>query len=239
MGTIYFSEVTKLYKKSEVLHDITFDINLDDNKVIGLIGPNGAGKSTILRLLAGVIDYQKGTISLSNKQSAIKFDQWARQHATYLPAGERGMIYKATVLDNIYYLGSLNGTPKKKIEERVEKYSNMFDFDNFLDKNIESLSTGLKKKAQLLCSLCSDSKLLLLDEPSNGLDIKAQFELKKLIVEINEKEKRKIIVSSHDTNLMSSLCDEVIFIYDGYIKKIIKDSISSEKIESEYQNIEG
>lgn len=239
LGGIQFSEVTKLYKKKEVLHNITFDIDLDDNKIIGLIGPNGAGKSTILRLLAGVIGYQQGTLSLDNNQSAIKFDQWARRHATYLPAGERGMIYKATVLDNIYYLSSLNGTPKKNTVEHLKKYSDLFGFDSYLDKNVEELSTGLKKKAQLLCALCSDSKLLLLDEPSNGLDIKAQLELKKLITEINEKEKKKIIISSHDTNLMSSLCNEVIFIHDGHIKKIINNTISPEEIELEYQSIEG
>jgi ABC-2 type transport system ATP-binding protein len=152
-------------------------------------------------------------------------------------AGDRGIRYKNTVRDNIFYYAALKGVGINEANESMMYFSDIFNFKEMLNRKVESLSTGEVKKANLLCGLCSNVKILILDEPSLGLDLDSQRTLEDTLKLITNEGKVSLILSSHDINLLSSIPSKYFFIINGKNACQVDKTLEMEKIKELYYDL--
>ena len=231
---IIFDKVKKNYGKKPVFYNLNFKIPLEPT-VIGLVGPNGVGKSTMLRLLAGVLEPTEGLIK--KDQANEPYVKWSSLHTTFVASGERGLMYRLNTLENGMYFSSLKGISIKKTENNIRKMAQDFNFSNELNTYFQNLSTGLKKKSAILVGAAMETEVLLLDEPSNGLDIAAQEDLASFILDLKNKYGNTIFISSHDTQMLSGVVDHYLFLRDGQIEENIGHKMTENDLISEYREI--
>ncbi|WEV42877.1 ABC transporter ATP-binding protein [Lactobacillus sp. ESL0684] len=232
--TIIFDKVSKTYGKKLILHDINLALS-QKSSVIGLVGPNGAGKSTMLRLLSGVLAATSGRISID--QTGQSYANWASKQTTFVVSGERGLRNKLTILENELYFASLKGQNLNKTREKLIQLAEVFNFNNNLSTTFEKLSTGQKKKAAILVAAALQTELILLDEPSNGLDISAQAELVTLIKQLRTKTKKLQVISSHDTHMLAAVADYYIFLQNGTIAQTITHPLAESQLIAMYHEL--
>lgn len=219
----------KRYGKKSVLRDINLSIPIDLPLVIGIVGKNGAGKSTLLKMISGILLPNQGEIFVSNLSHMDTYQHWAKKNIAYIQSGERGLKLKNTVRDNIIYYGLLKGTPEREILTNIDKYSSLMKLEHLLGRKCENLSTGEKKKAQIMCGICSNVKILILDEPSNGLDISSVAELENIIHYIKNDQNRIVMVSFHDMTFIKNIATKYILLNDNKV-----EMVGSDKIEERY-----
>ena len=160
--SIHVSELRKSYGAVEAVRGINFEVR--QGEIFGLIGPDGAGKTTTFQILAGVMEATSGTATIYNRATRA-----ARQQTGYLT--QTFSLYPdLTVAENIRYVGDLRLIPHAEIDERGSRYLKMFDMDRFTDRLAGRLSGGMKQKLALACALVAQPQVLLLDEPTTGVD---------------------------------------------------------------------
>ena len=223
---ISIKHLEKFYAKKKVLDDFSAEILLEGNNIYGILGPNGAGKTTFLKVLSGILSSNNGNISVDDNDEK-GYEKWAKNNVAFIFSGERGLRLKNTVYDNVIYYGILKGSNIKEIKENIVIYSKLLEIQPLLNRRIEELSTGQKKKAAILCGLCSNMKLMILDEPSIGLDIDSIMELKNVLLKVTEEVNTTLIISSHDIEFLSDLCQKYIFIFNG--KNVFESNIKMEE----------
>lgn len=232
---ILLKNITRKYGKKVVIDNLSWSIDLEKENIIALIGSNGAGKTTLLKIISGIYTFESGNISTSEGEE--DYFSWARDNISFLQSGDRGLRYRNSVYDNVKYYGAIKGINPNKTEELYEKYNKFLSMEEFRDRKIGDLSTGEKKKAALLCALCSGNKILILDEPSDGLDISAKIELQKIIKEISISQETKFIISTHDIEFISNIADTYAFIKNGNIKYENISSMDIEEIRSKFLEV--
>lgn len=232
---ISFEEVSKKYKNNKnVLDKITFHIK--DNEIVSLLGPNGAGKTTLIKCLTGLITHDSGSIYISNKDIK-KYGDSCKKDIEIVLDGARSIYWGIKVISNFYYFGALKGKSRKYIDENIEKYDSKFKIKELLNKRVADLSLGQKQKVSILSSILVEPKILILDEPSNGLDINAKNDLIELLLYIKEMG-ITILLTSHDLEFTHKTCDRYILINEGKINsELINSNISLMDIEKEYFNM--
>ena len=152
----------KRYGAVEAVRGIDFEVR--KGEIFGLIGPDGAGKTTTFQILAGVMESTSGKVGIFGEPARD-----AREHTGYLTQAF-SLYPDLTVAENIQYIGDLRRVPQKDIDERGYKYLSMFDMDRFTDRLAGRLSGGMKQKLALACALVAQPQVLLLDEPTTGVD---------------------------------------------------------------------
>lgn len=233
---IRIENLEKGYKDKKVLDGINLSFQTGEHKIYGLIGPNGAGKTSLLKCVAGILEYSSGKIL--NEDKPVD-GNWLRENIVFLATGERGIRYRNTVRDNVMFFGTMKGCAQNTLKENIKIYAELLKFEPFLDRRVESLSTGEKKKAILLCGLCTDAPVLILDEPSNGLDIDAQREFQEILKNISDNSQKTILVSSHELDFLCGIVNQYIFIMDGQIKKEVQGNMELEEIKRMYFELRG
>lgn len=234
---IKMEKLSKVYGDKRVLHNISFDIDLVENQIIGLVGPNGAGKSTLMRLLGGITLENGGLLSLDSSEK--RYAIWARENSVYVPAGDRGLRNKLSLRDNLRYFSALRGKDGLINLCVLSDMINQFSANDLIDKQFDQMSTGQKKKASILIAVSVDASVLLLDEPSNGLDIESQEELKHILLYINHDLHKQVVISSHDISLLSKVVDKYVFINEGNKIKEIKNKMNEDTLQKQYDEIYG
>lgn len=209
---IRLEHINKNYKKKQVVFDFSMNIETQEQRIFGLLGPNGAGKTTIIKIMTGLLDFTDGKIFIDDSE---KYMDWCKNNVVLIPAGERGVRYKNTVYDNVMCFAAMKGVTEKRVQTLIYEYAKVLNYTDFLKRRIETLSMGEKKKAMLLCGLCTDMKVIIMDEPSNGLDIDAQLEMKSLIKMLSTKLNKTFVISSHDMDFLSGMADRYIFMFQG------------------------
>ncbi|MYV17119.1 ATP-binding cassette domain-containing protein [Furfurilactobacillus milii] len=233
---IQLDQVRKDYGRTEVLHGVSFSLPLDTGNVFGLIGPNGAGKSTLMRLLSGITTINGGQLKIDT-QGDSHYDKWAQRNSLYIPAGDRGLRNKLTPLENLRYFSAIRCVPFRDTQARMLANAKLFDAESLMNKEFDQMSTGQKKKATLLVAISFDTPMLLLDEPSNGLDMSAQVDLMKLVDSVAKKSQHTIILSSHDPVLMSEVTTQYIFVNEGTVIKTVDHSLSEAELRQMYEQL--
>lgn len=197
-------DLKKYYNGSVVgVENVTF--SLKEGEIFGLVGPNGAGKSTTLRAIVGLIKATSGEVAILNK-TAIKASK-ERSELGYVPC-EPSIYPRMTVKQNLEFVAKVKGVGTDRVDELATR------LELNLTRKAGDLSSGNKKKLSIIMALLSSPKLIILDEPTNGLDpiIKKEF------LKILEEEKRRgasILISSHDLTEIQRICDRVGVIKDG------------------------
>lgn len=201
--------LTKSFRKNIFFYQQNLMIDFDNQLIAFITGENGTGKSTLMKIISGILMVDSGEFQI---ESNVNYFKWSKENCYYMPATERGMTYKLTGRENIYYLCSLKGSKKEVITNRLKYYTTLFDATEILDKRVEELSTGQKRKIHLLSAFCSNCKVLLLDEPSVGLDTYNLGLLEDILIKINNEKKQKIILVSHDQDIKKKLMGEEIYV---------------------------
>ena len=213
MNVIETTKLTKYYGKSRGIVDV--DMAVTQGEIYGFIGPNGAGKSTTIRTLLGLIYPTSGSATIFGKD-ILKFGPEIRQEVGYLPS-EVFYYDDMRAIDLLKYSASFYNKDSKAIEARIRYLAELLDLD--LKKKIDDLSYGNKKKVGIIQGLAHEPKLIILDEPTGGLDPLIQQQFFHQLKEEN-KNGATILFSSHILSEVQKLCDRVAIIKEGTIIKI-------------------
>jgi len=185
-----------------------------DGKITGLLGPNGAGKSTTLRVLYTVLKPDEGTANIDGAD-VVTDSLEARKKIGALPHGA-GLYPHLTARENIAYYANLCGLDKSEIGDRVSSIIQLLEIDEFADRRTKGFSQGQRTKVSLARALVHDPQNVLLDEPTNGLDVMATRSLRRLILKLKESG-RCILFSSHVMQEVAALCDDICIIANGQV----------------------
>ncbi len=223
---IELKNVTKKYNNFKAIDDISFKI--EEGEIVGFLGPNGAGKSTTMSIITGYIEPTKGKIIVNGYDISQKAKQ-AKRQIGYMP--ENVPLYsELTVKEFISYMADLKLVKRKEKKSEIERVLKQTGLTEVKSKLIRNLSRGYKQRVSLAGALIGNPPILILDEPTVGLDPKQVTEIRNLIKSL--KEKHTILISSHILSEINQMCNKIIIINNGKIVKIDK----TENIEAETQN---
>ena len=211
---IEVKNVTKKYGKVVAVNNISFKI--EGGEIIGLLGPNGAGKSTTMNMITGFIEPTEGTIIVDGYDMAKK-PQKAKREIGYMPEGVP-LYMDMTVKEFVTYMAEIKKVEKKTRKEKVQKIIEQTGLKEVQGKLIKKLSRGYKQRVSMAGALVGEPKILILDEPTVGLDPKQITEIRNLIKELGKT--HTVILSSHILSEVSQICQKVIIINKGKIVAI-------------------
>ncbi len=213
---IVISNLKKVYNGVTVVNVPEFEIRKGES--IGLVGNNGAGKTTLFRMMLDLIRPESGEV-LSNNEPVAGHENWKNYTASYLDEGF--LIDYLTPEEYLYFIGGLHGQNKAQVDEFTHSLTEFFNCE-ILNKGkyIRDLSKGNQCKVGVASCLLQKPELLMLDEPFANIDPSTQFRLKSLIKDLNKKQGVTTLISSHDLNHITDVCDRILLMEKG---KIIKD----------------
>lgn len=213
---ICVKNITKKYGNFTAVNNISFTIN--DGEIVGLLGPNGAGKSTTMNMITGYIEQSEGSITINNFDT-IKQSKKAKKCIGYMP--ENVPLYlDMTVKEFVSYMGEIKKVPKKELKVGISNILEKTGLSNVKNRLIRNLSRGFRQRVGLAGALIGNPPVLVLDEPTVGLDPKQITEIRSLIRSLGKD--HTLIISSHILSEISQLCEKVIIINNG--KLIAEDT---------------
>lgn len=199
--------------KALAVDDLSFEC--EPGKVFSLLGPNGAGKTTTLRMLSTILTPTSGEIEIAGID-AIKYPQEARAKIGFL-TGSTGLYARLTPLEIIDYFAALYQVPFKEKEDRKKYLFDLLNMNDFLQKRIGKLSTGMKQKVSICRTMIHNPEVVIFDEPTSGLDVITAENIIQLIRDCRDQGKT-VIFSSHIMSEVDLLCDELAIVHKGQLK---------------------
>jgi ABC-2 type transport system ATP-binding protein len=214
----FISRKKKLFKTIEkkefkAVDGVSFDIY--KGEIFGLLGPNGAGKTTTIKMITGLLRPTSGSICVMEKDVDKNPMQALKNIGTVL-AGDRSIYWKLTARENLEYFAALYGCNKKEAKKRAEHIINRLGLTEKADELVEKFSTGMKQKVALGKALIPNAPVVLLDEPTLGLDPQSALNLREIIVDIKS-EGRTVLLTTHYMEEADFLCDRIAIIDGGKI----------------------
>jgi len=185
-----------------------------DGKVTGLLGPNGAGKTTTLRILSTLIEPSGGKASIDGHDIGTAKDEV--KNAIGMLSDARGLYVRLTARENIRYYGNLRGISGAELERRIDRIADLIDMRDLLARKTDGFSQGERMKVAIARSLIHEPRNVILDEPTNGLDVMTTRSLRELIRRLRE-EGKCVVFSSHIMQEVSALCDDIVIISHGRV----------------------
>ena len=185
-----------------------------DGQITGLLGPNGAGKTTTLRMLYTLMRPDQGRIEVDGVDPAA--DPVAVRRALGVLPDARGVYKRLTARENIAYFGRLHGIPAARVEERIAALSSALDMGEILERQTEGFSQGQRTKTAIARALVHDPRNVILDEPTNGLDVMTTRAMRDFLRGLRD-EGRCVIFSSHIMQEVAALCDRIVIIAKGQV----------------------
>ncbi len=210
----------------EAVKKVSFSI--EPGELVAFLGPNGAGKTTTLKMLSGLLYPTGGEIRVFGHTPFEKNEEFLRRFAFVM--GQRHQLWwELPALDTFRLNAAIFDLTPEKYKARLDELNALLDLDPLWHTPVKKLSLGQRMKMELACSLIHDPELLLLDEPTIGLDVVMQKTLRDFIARINKEKKTTVLLTSHNMSDIESLCKRVIVIYngmilyDGDLNKLVKE----------------
>ncbi len=185
-----------------------------DGQITGLLGPNGAGKTTTLRMLYTLMKPDQGRIEVDGVDPAV--DPVAVRRALGVLPDARGVYKRLTARENIAYFGRLHGIPAARVADRIATLSSALDMGEILDRQTEGFSQGQRTKTAIARALVHDPRNVILDEPTNGLDVMTTRAMREFLRGLRA-EGRCVIFSSHIMQEVAALCDRIVIVAKGQV----------------------
>lgn len=208
---IQIEKLTKTYGPQRAVNNISFDVKTGE--VLGFLGPNGAGKSTTMKMITGYIGIEEGDIRIGGK-SVTDPESNFKQHIGYLP--ENNPLYlDMPVIDYLAFCASLQGVEKTKINSRIREMIGLCGLNREKHKKIGELSKGYRQRVGLAQAMIHNPEILVLDEPTTGLDPNQIIEIRKLIRDLGKE--KTVILSTHILPEVEATCDRILIINRGEI----------------------
>lgn len=212
---IRVDNLRKIYsdkKKGQVVAVSGLSLSVAPGEIYGLLGPNGAGKTTALRMLATLLTPTSGTATVAGLNVQANPEQ-VRRHIGFL-AASTALYGRLTARETITYFGELNGMSREQINARLAHLAGELRMDDFLDRRVESFSTGMKQKTSIARTVVHDPDVVILDEPTLGLDVMSTRAIVDFVRKCKDRGKA-VIYSTHHMHEVERLCDRIGIIHKG------------------------
>ncbi len=224
---IRVENLTKIYRsrrRGDIVAVDNVSFNIYKNEVVGLLGPNGAGKTTIIKSICTILRPTSGEIWVDGAD-AIKNPRAALEKVTAVLEGNRNIYWRLTVKDNLEFFAGLQGQSLRSVQSHIDELIETFGLKEKIHEQARALSRGMQQKLAVACALVKRTPILLLDEPTLGLDVETSYELRWILKRMAERGERTILLSSHDMNVVQDICERVIIINHGKI--VVDDRIEN------------
>ncbi len=226
------------YEETFAVKDVSFTV--EEGEFVGFLGPNGAGKTTTLKMLAGLLHPTAGTASVLGYTPWLRPIEFRRQFALLL--GQKNQLWwDLPARESLQLNGRIYGIPQRDFERRVAYMTELLRVDDKLDVMVRELSLGERMKLELVAALLHQPKVLLLDEPTIGLDVVAQRIVREFLREHNRTQRTTILLTSHYMADIEALCRRVVIInqgtmfFDGALEDMVNRYASSKLITLDLQ----
>jgi sodium transport system ATP-binding protein len=206
-------DLKKRFGTVEAVRGVSF--TAPDGRITGLLGPNGAGKTTTLRMITTLVRADAGDVAIDGRSLAATPPTDLRRRLGVLP-DSRGLYPRLTAREHVRYFGELHGLRGDALEERVESLLQRLDMRDIADRRAAGFSQGERVKVALARALVHDPPNVILDEPTNGLDVMSTRAVRALVQRLKE-EGRCVVFSSHVMPEVGALCDEIVVIAHGAV----------------------
>jgi ABC-2 type transport system ATP-binding protein len=219
--------ISKTYRKrksNEVVKAVDqVSFNLERGEILGLLGPNGAGKTTTIKMICGLIKPDSGNIlinGLDNQKQRLT----SLRHISAVLEGNRNLYWRMSVKENLEYFAGNRGHSRKSIRANINILLEQFHLEQKRDELVSNLSRGMQQKLAIAVAMLANTDLILLDEPTLGLDVETGYEVRQLLQQIS-KQGRTVIISTHDMPVVQDLCQRTVIINQGHL--VVDDSVEN------------
>lgn len=202
--------ICKTISKKEILNDISF--NVDSGDLLGFIGPNGAGKTTTIKLILGLQKITSGTVSINGYDIEKNFEKAIEKVGTIVENPDLYMY-----LSGYQNLKLISRLYKNVNEARIQEVIKLVNLENRIKDKVSKYSLGMRQRLGIAQAILHKPNLLILDEPTNGLDPEGIKQLRDLLTNLAKKEKMAILISSHNLSELETFCNKVVIIQNGRI----------------------
>jgi ABC-2 type transport system ATP-binding protein len=215
--------LTKTYGEQTVVDDISF--TLQASEILALLGPNGAGKTTTIKMILGLILPSGGCAEVAGYDMAIEKEMRVGvQHVGAVLEGARNAYWRLSVLENLRYFGGLHGLTRKHIDARAQELLSLLGLEQQRDVEVRKFSRGMQQKAAIANALIHDPEILILDEPTLGLDVEASRLLEETVANLAAAGKA-ILLTTHVMDLAQRLAGRIFVINQG--KEVAHDTTAA------------
>ena len=204
----------RTYRNVKAVEGVSFSI--EPGEVVGFLGANGAGKTTTLKMLTGLIYPSSGTVSVCDR-TPFRREADFLQKITLVMGQKQQLIWDLPVLDSLRINAAVYGISDKDYRQRIGELTEMLSLEGKLNQAVRKLSLGERMKAEFMAALLHQPEVLFLDEPTLGLDINAQFSVRKFLREYNERYQATVLLTSHYMADITALCKRVLLIHEGQL----------------------
>jgi sodium transport system ATP-binding protein len=207
--------VTNLHKsfgKVKAVNGVSFEAR--DGEITGLLGPNGAGKTTTLRMLYSLLPPDEGEIRIDGLDPTR--DAMAIKRTLGVVPDGRGLYTRLTARENIRYYGDLHGLEKPLLDRRIEELTHTLAMEEFIDRRTEGFSQGQRVKVAIARAMVHGPQTVLMDEPSNGLDVMSTRALREYVLSLKNGG-HSVVLSTHIMQEVAALCDRIVIIANGEV----------------------
>lgn len=227
MSVLEVKNLTKKFGKRVILDQVS--VTLEEGEVVGLVGPNGAGKSTFIKSILGLYNIDEGDVKICG------FDVYKQHHDALSKVGciveNPDMYQNISGRKNLKICALMNDLPKNT---DIDSVVHLVRMESRIDDKVKTYSLGMKQRLGLASALLNHPKLLILDEPINGLDPQGIMELRQIVRDLSKKDKMTVLISSHILAEIGQMCDRIIMIDQG---KIV-DSFTMDEIRAKNISLE-
>ncbi len=206
---LYIENLSKFYGKKQVLNNLNLTINAGE--IYGLLGANGAGKTTTINIICGLLNYEQGIVKINNSFLSTDTKKWLGV------APQENLLYpQLSCAENLAFFGKIYGLKGTQLTTAIHANLQRVNLVDRKDSAIETLSGGMQRRVNIAVAMVHNPKLLILDEPTTGLDIEARYEIWELIMELKE-QGMTILLTTHLLDEAQKLCDRLGIIKQGKI----------------------
>ncbi|MFC1796500.1 ATP-binding cassette domain-containing protein [Pseudomonadota bacterium] len=220
---IVVKNLKKSFGEVKAVNGVSFEAR--DGEITGLLGPNGAGKTTTLRMLYSLLPPDEGEIRIDGMDPAK--DAMEIKRTLGVIPDSRGLYSRLTARENIAYFGELHGMNRQSIRQRIEELTGTLDMGDFIDRRTEGFSQGQRVKVAIARAMVHEPQTVLMDEPSNGLDVMSTRALREYIRSLREAG-QSVVLSTHIMQEVAALCDRIVIIAKG---KVAADGTADQLLE--------
>lgn len=218
-SALFVDSLTKVYRKGTGEQVVALDgisFSVETGEVVGLLGANGAGKTTAIKCVCTLVRPSSGVVRICGAD-ALAHPRRALSHLAAVLEGNRNIYWHLTPRENMEFFAGLRGLPLRAVRSLADGLLEQFDLTAKERAPARMLSRGMQQKLAIACALVQQPDLLLLDEPTLGLDLKTTYELRGILKDVARHGDRTVLLSSHDLQVVQDVCDRVIIIASGRV----------------------